>query len=222
MPPIGIGIGIGFGNAMGKEARKAAQIPVPGAVVIAPLTESVRNYGSIGGLFTAVGAPVIGANGATFDGVDDRLYIVHGEPTDFTLVLKCKTNLSTAYAPFCVAAATLGSGLSRGWGLFTGGLNWTLKNLTTGASATTGVAQNTTQHIWTFKRTSGNTEAYCDGIYKSAVASGTSGTVLMLGGFIELGNPTYQSASTDSNVVLYHSALSAPDQAAVEAYVAAP
>jgi hypothetical protein len=210
-------------GGMSAEALKASQCPVPGAVVIAPLTQSVQNYGSLGGSFTVVGAPVIGASGATFDGVDDALWIDSGWSDAFTAVAKFAAAAPVTGDEIILAAMQRPSGGYSGWGLNAGNASARFRLNNVGVAQTVSTLnRDTVTHTMCIKRSGVTNTLYIDGAsVASSVVGNTGYGRLVLAALMEAGNPAYFGPGTLANTVLYHSALSAPDQAAVEAYVAA-
>lgn len=199
------------------EARKAAQCPVPGAVVIAPLTQSVRNYGSLGGSFTVVGAPVLGANGATFDGSTNMLTIA-ATLNQYTLIWLGKmTNTAAAsyHTMLGVGSYATNAMLTK----VSTSLNFVLTHLSPAAPIDSGVPLDTTFHIFTIKSEAALTSLYIDGVLRGTAAYTGNGTSINLGAANT--TPVYKCGCTDKNVIAFADVLSAPNQAAVEAYVAA-
>lgn len=212
-----------YGGGSNPEAAKASQCPVPGAVVIAPLTQSVRNYGSAGGDFTIVGAPVLGPNGATFDGVDDAMYLVSGWSAEFTLVCRVQqTTYGAGTANGAIVSAMHGrpgSTENKGWGYEQYASNKYL--LSHGVARTYGGAKDANWHTITITRSGSDNTLYVDGGVAATNAAGiTGGDGLVLGSSYIIAFVDFR-ACIIALPVLYHSALSAQQQADVEAYVAA-
>jgi hypothetical protein len=217
----GIGIGIGFGRSVAAEERKARSIPVPGAVVIAPLTQSWSNYGSAGGEFTRIGAPTLSADGATFDGADDGAYIDTGYSDNFTLVAKTRLIAVTSLYPtivsaMCIAGGTGGWGLgvraSRKWHIHS--IGYTVKDST--------ISADTVEHVVVLRRTDGVTSMYLDGSFVISRSDGnTGGGRSVLAGTWVSGAFYYPIACQVRNKLIYKSALSDTDLALVEAWAAA-
>lgn len=217
----GIGIGIGFGRSVAAEERKARSIPVPGAVVIAPLTQSWRNYGSAGGEFTRVGTPTVGSSGASFDGVDDGAYIDTGYSANFTLVAKTQLIAVTSAYPTITSAMCIAGG-TGGWGLgVRASRKWHVHAIGAPAVDST-VSADTSWHVVSLVRSGVTTSLYLDGIFViSSTAGVPDGTRMVLGGTWVLGKLGYPISCGVRNQLLYTSALSDTDRALVEAWAAA-
>lgn len=210
-----------YGVAVTTDERIAALCPIDNPVVLAPLRTSAQSYGSVNAAFTAVGAPVIGANGATFDGVDDGLYLDSGASDEFTLIARIAVASPTAANKISIAAMARPSTSFAGWGLDvgTGSTKFRLSNAGVIITEST-LDRDTATHAITIRRATGTNTLYFDGSSVASSVVGVSGYGRLCLGHIS-GAYTIFGGATIANAVLYHSALSPSDQAAVEAYVAA-
>lgn len=204
------------------EEEKAQTIPVPGAIVISPLTQSWRNYGSIGGTFSKVGSPVITAGvGATFDGVNQGATIASSNSGIFTVTAKVTVNSLSGSYPRAFSVAQKQSsagGVSVGYDAMwvPPATKWCIGR--TGIEAIAGSVDVTTAAViitLTWNKSIGR-------LYVNGSEVVTLSNTAVLGSYLNLACCYYASSftgfssSTISNVTQYPSVLSADDQSLVE------
>lgn len=213
---VNTALGDYYGIPVSPEQRKAATLPVAGAVVVAPLTNTWNNYGSVGGTFTTINAPTLSSNGAIFDGLDDGAYLDTGYSADFTLIAKFKMIAVTSLYPTITSAMCIVAG-TGGWGLgVRASMKWHVHSI--GVIAVDGtLSADTNTHVVTLKRSGGVTSLYIDGIFIISRSDGnTGGGRCVLAGTWASGKFSYPIACSIKNQVLYNSALSDVDRAKVE------
>lgn len=209
-------------SAVSQEAVKALSVPVPGAVVIAPLTQSLRNYGSIGGELTKVGSASLTPEGLSCaQGTGSGARIVTGWSSDFTLIVRARLlqSVSTENVMFSTMQPSTGF---AGWALsatITAYFGLGIPAVGTYAST---VAKDLNWHTFTLLRSGTTTSLYIDGALSVSKTTGiANGTQLVLCGMIGGGAFGYGTNGIFRNPTQYHSALSDTDRALVEAWASA-
>lgn len=206
-------------SAVSQEAVKALSVPVPGAVVVAPLTQSWRNYGSSGGEFTRVDSPVITSNGAVFDGANDAAILTCGASSEFTLFWRLVA--SSVASPAWLISTMQPSSSFGGYGFFRydGRSNayWCI-----GAPAGTEITTSAPLQglgAYCLKLTGGVLSLHRDGtlVASASCPAVNPGTRLFLGARGSAANAF--AACTIRNVTQYQSSLTAGNQSLVEAWL---
>jgi hypothetical protein len=211
-------------TTMSAERAKARDIPVAGALVIAPCSQSLRNYGSVGGAVIPVGGATISAGSLLLNGTDAAAYLVTGTSADFTLVARCAWSSYGAGASNGALVNAMNANPAtaeaawKGWAAEAYTVNYYL--LVNGiARPNTSIAADHDWHTVTVRRASGTTALYLDGTSRATSAAGTAGTALVLGASF---NATFSSfvGGSVKNIVLFGSALSDGDRGIVEGWAA--
>jgi hypothetical protein len=201
------------------EMAKAASIPVPGALVIAPFMSSWQNYGSVGGDFTLAGAPVPGPAGAVFDGVDDAAHIDFGYTSESTTIARIRRLAATNRIIQIFGRTTDGSSLG-GWAYGISSGKFSLDAPAAGGANTT-LAYDTSVHIVTFLRSGVVTTLYIDGVSRATLSVGVVGfRGLILGAQMYYAAPYGFSNGIIGPVTHFASALTGTDRALVESWAA--
>lgn len=201
-----------------EESAKASNVPVAGAVVIAPLISSWRNYGSVGGSFALTADPPISELGGGFNGSNQVAIIDTGASADFSVIFRI--TYANAANPAWVVAVMQPSSSYGGFGMFrysgASTSNWVI-GASAGTELATSVAYNTTG-VYSLIRSGTNLKLRRSG---SVVASGTVATVnagskLFLGARGSSAN-AFCSCKL-SGLLQFNSALNDSDASLVEAW----
>lgn len=202
------------------EAAKAGSIPVPGAVVVAPLISSWKNYGSAGGAFTLVGSPTVSTAGASFNGTDQGAVIAAGG-SNFTTVARVTPASDIGQQTFIYTTncGPIGSLGIYGWGFRTNYPNWECVASGILAVQDGPISQSVTR-VYTIKKSGATVSFYINGVNVGELSTGGLGDTLMLGGRVYTGVAQTTCKCTVNSVTHYQSDLSPANQALVEAWAA--
>lgn len=219
------GVSLPMLSSVNAEQVKALSIPVSGAVVIAPLTQSWRNYGSVGGEFTKLGSASVTAEGLRCEpGSNSGARITTGWSSDFTVSVRAKMIQLAGFTEAGMwSTMQPTSFFAGGWGVAPGANPGYFGMTVPGVgSYSTVVANDLVFHTFTLRRSGTTTELYIDGVLRDSRNTGTSnGTVLVFGGVLINNVFSARTNGVFKNSVQYNSALSPTDLALVEAWTVA-
>jgi len=203
------------------EQQKARDIPVKGALVVAPMSQTLTNYGTLGGAMAVVGTPIVLVDGVCTNGIDNSLNIVTGYLPTFTAVFRIKGTTATNASENCVTinSPVIGSTGYRGIAVAT------LTNFNLGivgrANTDSGVSQDCLWHTIAITYDGTHALLLIDGVQvaDSTQAPGTGGTCVNIGSTISNANvEVYRTPCQTGDLVLFDHVLTAAQLALVEAW----
>lgn len=214
-----------YGITVTNEDKKIAELPVDGAVVVAPLTNTWKNYGSAGGEFTRIGTPTLSEAGASFDGVGQGAWLA-GVGADFTAAFRLKLNRNDNKNLVVLRGSTSSENLYAGVSLaYSTSLSAYILNLPWSTPVVTSVTRDSAYHTFTIQKTGSIKKLYIDGslVAINTNAPASEGSAITLACIWVPGSSSFQDFSKISilNGVVYNSALSDTDLALVEDWAAA-
>jgi hypothetical protein len=201
------------------ELLRVLSLPVAGATVCAPLASSLANYGSAGGVFTAVGAPEPDPDGMVLNGTSQYAYLDPGASTDSTIIYRATIPTEQAGYPL-VCSECSSTDQNRGNGVERSTSVWGITN-TYYSETLSAVLSDGLSHVFSVTRSGTTYTVRVDGIQ---VYTGTHTYLLdgrlMLGKYYGLANGAGLRPGTVGNIAQYASALGRDDLMRVEAWAA--